>query len=200
MNAVGLQQATVAGADFLGDVAAPPVGGQPVAAVLLRGGVDGDIIRAFQLDDMGGGASDARVAPALSISQELEAEFDGGVAEGVKIPDLGLDGGEVTHGFMLFVFMVGVELVMLVSIQCGRAWQICCEWISSVVKKGGFRAPTGRLPEVVGVQLTAARRRPPCWPKREITSRESERASCTAFCRRRLRPSERLLIALLSLR
>jgi hypothetical protein len=42
-----LQQAAVADADFLGDVAVPPIGGEAAVAVVLLGGFDGDVIRAF---------------------------------------------------------------------------------------------------------------------------------------------------------
>ena len=100
VDAVGLQQAAVADADFLGDVAVPPVGGEAVATVFLRGGIDGDVIRAFELDDAGRKAGGASVAAALGIGQELEAEFDAGVLQGIEIPDLGLNGGEVTHKFV----------------------------------------------------------------------------------------------------
>ncbi len=49
-------------------------------------------------------------------------------------------------------------------------------------------------------QPTAARRRVPICPNREITSRASVRASCTAFSRSRFSPSVRLAIAPRSLR
>ena len=44
VDAVGLEEPAVADADFLGHMAVPPVGGQGVGAVLLRGGIDGDVL------------------------------------------------------------------------------------------------------------------------------------------------------------
>ena len=66
---------------------------------------------------------------------------------------------------------------------------------------GGMQAPAGRS-AVSGLwaQLTAASRLPPICPKRERTSRALLPASCTAFSRRRSRPSVRLVIAWPSLR
>ena len=37
-------------------------------------------------------------ARTIELGQEREAEFDARVLQGIKIPDLGLDGGEVGHG------------------------------------------------------------------------------------------------------
>ena len=99
MDAVGLEQAAVAGADFPGDVTAPPIGGQAITAVLFGRRIHGDVIRAFQLDDVRCMAGDARVTAAGGVGQEFDAEFDAGVLQGIKIPDLGLDGGEVGHVF-----------------------------------------------------------------------------------------------------
>jgi hypothetical protein len=38
----------------------------------------------------------------LALAVKFEAEFDAGVAQGVEIPDLGLDGGEVGHKFLSY--------------------------------------------------------------------------------------------------
>ena len=81
VDAVGLQQAAVADADFLGDVAVPPVGGEAVATVFLRGGIDGDVIRAFELDDVGCHAIGGCVAPAFGVLLERQSEFGAGVTE-----------------------------------------------------------------------------------------------------------------------
>ena len=63
------------------------------------------------------------------------------------------------------------------------------------------RAPASAgHPEAVRIQPTAASLRVPICPKRASTSRASARASCTAFWRRRFRPSVRLAMAPLSLR
>ena len=56
------------------------------------------VIGAFELDDVRGEPGDTGVAAASGVLEELEAEFDAGVLQGIEIPDLGLDGGEVRHG------------------------------------------------------------------------------------------------------
>ena len=70
-----------------------------IAAVFFRRGIDGDVIRAFELDDVGSPPGDAGIAATMEVGLEFESEFDAGVLQGIEIPDLGLDGGEVGHWF-----------------------------------------------------------------------------------------------------
>ena len=97
MDAVGLQQAAVADADFLGNVAIPPVGGESVAAVVFLVGFDRDVIRPFELNDVWREPSHAGITSALCIGGETEIEFRAGVAQSIDIADLSLDGSEVRH-------------------------------------------------------------------------------------------------------
>ena len=53
---------------------------------------------------------DTGIAAALGVGGETETEFAARIAQGFKIPDLGLDGGEVGHGFV-------------------RSWMVDCGWL-----------------------------------------------------------------------
>ena len=95
MNAGGLKKATVADADFLGDMTIPPIGGQAVAAVVFLGWFDSNVIRAFEVDNVLRKPSLVRVATAECIGGEAESKICACIAQSIEIPDLGLDGCEV---------------------------------------------------------------------------------------------------------
>ena len=64
---------------------------------------------------MRGLAGDARVAATSCVRSETDAEVDARVLQSIKVPDLGLDGGEMRHGgfgigYLLVV--VGLEIWM----------------------------------------------------------------------------------------
>jgi hypothetical protein len=48
---------------------------------------------------MRGKPGDTGIAAALGIGGEAETEFRACVLQGIEIPDLSLDGGEVGHGW-----------------------------------------------------------------------------------------------------
>jgi hypothetical protein len=81
-------------------VAVPPVGGEAIAAVFFRRVINGDVIGAFELDDVRGEPGHAGIAAAFGVGEHDETEFAARVLQGVEIPDLGLDGGEVGHGLI----------------------------------------------------------------------------------------------------
>ena len=120
MDAVGLEEASVVFAGFADDVAIPPVGGEAEGARVLWVGVDGDVVGAFEANDVGAGASDATVATTFRARGELDAEVGTGVAQGSEVADLGVDGGEVGHGGVL-LFVVGWWLVVegVAGAECG---------------------------------------------------------------------------------
>ena len=62
-----MQQTAVALADFLGDVTIPPIGGETIVSVFGIRRIDGNVIRAFQLNDTWGMAGDSRITAALGI-------------------------------------------------------------------------------------------------------------------------------------
>ena len=45
------------------------------------------------------------VSPAWGFGFQFEAEFGTGVAQGLKVAHLGLDGREVTHGWLWFLVL-----------------------------------------------------------------------------------------------
>lgn len=99
MDAIGLKQAPVTGTDFSGSMTVPPIGGQAIGAVPLRRGIDGNVIRTFELDDMRCQPGNAGIAPTLGIGNELEIHLDAGVVKGIKVADFSSDGSEVRHGW-----------------------------------------------------------------------------------------------------
>ena len=71
-----MEQATVAGAGFPGDMAVPPVSSEAITAVLLGRRIDGDLIRAFELEDVRNPAGDTGVSPAGGVGVETNADSE----------------------------------------------------------------------------------------------------------------------------
>jgi hypothetical protein len=102
VDAVELEETAVVFADLLLDFAVPPVGCQ-AEGLVFGVAVESDVVRATQADDifargMGGG-----VAAGGGVVEDLEPEFTAGVAQGGDVADLGIDGYEVGHGFLVWV-------------------------------------------------------------------------------------------------
>ena len=58
-------------------------------------------------------AGEARVTATSGVRPELDAEFDAGVLQSIKVPDLSLNGGEVRHGgFGYLLVVMGLEIWM----------------------------------------------------------------------------------------
>jgi hypothetical protein len=95
----------VAIANFPGDMTVPQIGGQAITAVVLLGGFDGNVIRAFELDDVWCEPGDPGVAPALGVGGEAETEFLARIAQRFEIPDYCSDSSVVGHevGYQLLV-------------------------------------------------------------------------------------------------
>ena len=65
--------------------------------------LQGNIVRAFQPDDVVALDPVPAVAASLGILQELEPEFDSGCSQSLNVSDLCLDMREVGHGNSLSV-------------------------------------------------------------------------------------------------
>ena len=95
MDTVGLELPAITLANFPGDMPVPPIGGQSIGALVLLCGFDGDVVRAFEPDDVRSLPGNDGIAAAISIRVERQAEFRTGIVQGIEVPDLSLDGGEV---------------------------------------------------------------------------------------------------------
>ena len=104
VDAVELEESAVVGTDFSLDVTVPPVGGEFVGSVFrcFYGTVGGDVVGTFEADDEFAVAGAVGEAASLGVAEQLDTEFGAGGFEGFDIADLGLDGGEVGHGFGVY--------------------------------------------------------------------------------------------------
>ena len=121
-HAIRLEQAAIADAGLAFDVAVPPVGGQPVAAVVFRRRIDRDVVRAVQLDRVRALALRAGVSAARDPGEEFQAEVGAGLAQGVEVAHLGLDGREVGHDM---------------------SWVEICLWVLGLCRALEMKTPAG---------------------------------------------------------
>jgi hypothetical protein len=114
VDAVELEQPTEVRADFLLDVSVPPIGGEFERSAF--GAIGGDVIGAFELNDVVALPGLAGEAPSFGVLKKFHAEFGAGISQSIDVADFSLDCREVTHVFSFgglwveFVLMSGREL------------------------------------------------------------------------------------------
>jgi hypothetical protein len=97
VDGIQLQELAVVGPDLLFNMAGEEVRGESKGSVLLL--LNGDVIRAFELDDVFRFQSVVVKASCLSFFQDRQIQFSAGGFQGVEVFDLRFDGSEVGHGF-----------------------------------------------------------------------------------------------------
>ncbi len=95
MHAVELEEFPVSLADLLFDVPLPKISGQAKGAVCLF--VQGDVVRAFEPDDVIAFGFVFVIAPGVSVVEEGQPQLPTRQTQGFDVSDLCFDFGEVTH-------------------------------------------------------------------------------------------------------
>ena len=101
VDAVKLQELAVTRADFLFNMTLPQVSRETELAVWLL--VYGDVIGAFQLEDVIAFGFVFVIAPGFGVLEQGQAHFLACRAQGFDVFNLCCDGSEVTHGFLMFL-------------------------------------------------------------------------------------------------
>jgi hypothetical protein len=70
--------------------------------------VEGDVVRAFEPDDVVALELVARIAAGVGFLVQRDSELAQRLAQGLEVTNLRLDGCEVTHGFLLSLVQIWI--------------------------------------------------------------------------------------------
>lgn len=107
VHAIQLQEFAIVLPDFLSNMAGIPITGQAIGVVWLL--VQGDVIRAFELDDIFAMGLVSIISSSVGVLEQAQAQLFARTTQSLDVFDLSFDFGEVTHViYGLMVWLVTV--------------------------------------------------------------------------------------------